>query len=205
MANLWEIIPYGLQSGDNIFAFFNEDGTDILSAIDENGDFTGNVTGDVTGGVVGPVVVPTGDTAVIADADALTVGGVIIAQSIPATMHAQAAADQVSRTFFNAIGAWQLVAVSFIAAVAEATAGSLSVQITKDTGTDAPGAGTVLLTNNTNAGFNAKATANTIQTGTLTATAASLQLATGNRLSAKYSDAATELVGVTITAYLKRI
>ena len=53
-----------------------------------------------------------------------------------------------------------------------ADAGAVNVQLVKDTSTDAPGAGTDLLTNNTDAGFNCKGTANTVQNGTLTATTA---------------------------------
>jgi hypothetical protein len=89
--------------------------------------------------------------------------------------------------------------------VAEATAGSLSLQVVKDTSTNAPGAGTNLLTNNTNAGFNCKSTANTVQTGTLSTTASDLQLAAGDRLALDFSAGATELVGVTVTVTLKRI
>jgi hypothetical protein len=154
---------------------------------------------------IGSITVPTGKTVTIADGDALLVGGVIVPTVIPVTFHGQAATAMVDQTFFVANAAYQVVGASFVAAVAEASAASLKIQITKDTSTNAPGAGTDLLTNNTNTGFDGKATANTVQTGTLTATAASLQLAAGDRLSVDFEDAATELVGVSITVYLKRI
>lgn len=144
-------------------------------------------------------------TLAVTTADLLTVGGVIVPQEIEVSFHAQAAADMVDRTFFVANQAYQVTKVRFVGAVAEATAATLYAQLVKDTGTDAPGAGTDLLTNNTNNGFDCKATANTVQTGTLTATTASLQLAAGDRLSIDFSAAATELVGVTITVTLKRI
>lgn len=151
------------------------------------------------------LTVPTGVTLAIADADKLTVGGSIAPQVVEVSFHAQAAAAMVDQSFFVANRAYQVTAVRFVHAVAETTAATLLVQVTKDTSTNAPGAGTDLLTNNTNTGFDCKATANTVQAGTLTATAASLQLAAGDRLSVDFSAAATELVGVTITVSLKPI
>ncbi len=122
---------------------------------------------------------------------------------IEVTHHAGAAALLVDQTFFVATRAYVLTACSFVGATAETTAVSLTVQVTKDTSTDAPGGGTDLLTNNTNAGFNVKGTANTVQAGTLTGTAASLALAAGNRLSVDYSAAATEGAGISITCSLR--
>lgn len=111
-------------------------------------------------------------------------------------------ADCVDRAFFVANRPCQLVAVREIHAVAGNDAGAVSLQVTKDTGTDAPGAGTDLLTNNTNAGFDLKGTANTVQVGTLTGTVASLQLATGNRLSGDFAGTVTTLSGLALTATL---
>lgn len=119
--------------------------------------------------------------------------------------HGQAAGAMVDQSFYTASAPCQLIALTFTHAVAETTAGTLFVQVTKDTGTNAPGAGTDLLTNNTSNGFDCRATANTTQTGTLTATVASVQLAAGDRLSVDFTAAATELVGVTITATLARL
>lgn len=141
----------------------------------------------------------------IGAADDLTVGGVIVPQALEVSFHAQPATEMVDQSFFVATRAYQVTAISFVHAVAETTAATLAVQVTKDVSTNAPGAGTDLLTNNTNTGFDAKATANTVQAGTLTGTVASLQLAAGNRLSVDFSAAATELVGVTITVSLIRI
>lgn len=122
---------------------------------------------------------------------------------IPVTFHAQTAALHVDQTFFVADRAYTITAINFVHAVAESTAATLRVQVTKDTSTNAPGAGTDLLTNNSNAGFDCKATANTVQNGTLTATAGALTLAAGDRLAVDFSAAATELVGTTITVILK--
>lgn len=118
--------------------------------------------------------------------------------------HGQAAAEMVDQSFWIANDSYTVTAIRFIHAVAETTAANLRVQVTKDSGTEAPGAGDNLLTNNSSAGFNCKGTANTIVAGTLTATAADLALVAGDRLSVDFEAAATELVGVTITVSLKR-
>jgi len=107
--------------------------------------------------------------------------------------------------FFVADRAYEVAGVSQIHAVAGTDGGAVNLQLTKDTGTQAPGAGTDLLTNNANAGFNLKATANTVQAGTLTATLASKRLAIGDRLSADYAGTLTTLVGVVMTVKLRRL
>ncbi|MDD5199253.1 MAG: hypothetical protein PHC88_05565 [Terrimicrobiaceae bacterium] len=141
----------------------------------------------------------------VVDADGLTINDVIVPQFLEVSVHVGAAALMIAQTFFVASRAYQVIAVRFVHAVAEATAGTLRVQVVKDTSTNAPGAGSDTLTNNSNAGFDCKATANTVQTGTLTATTAALQMAAGDRLSLDFSAAATELVGVTVTVSLQRI
>jgi hypothetical protein len=89
--------------------------------------------------------------------------------------------------------------ISFVHKTAETTAGSLNVQVTKDTSTNAPGAGTDMLTNNANAGFNGKASADIVQVGTLAAAAATLALARGDRLGVDFSAAPTEHANVVIS------
>ena len=146
--------------------------------------------------------ISSGTTLAVATADKLTVGGVIVPQAIEVSFHGQAAGAMVDQSFFVANRAYQVTAAKEVHAVAESTATNLRVQVVKDTSTNAPGAGTDLLTNNSSAGFDCKATANTVQSGTLTATVASLQLAAGDRLSVDFEAGATELVGCTITVTL---
>ena len=68
------------------------------------------------------------------------------------------------------------------------TAGtSPTCQLEKCTGTTAAGSGTELLTNNSNAGFSGSATAYLMQTGTLTGTAANLDLVAGDRLAVDFA------------------
>lgn len=85
------------------------------------------------------------------------------------------------------------------------TAGSATcnLQVVKDTSTNAPGAGTDMLTNNTNSGFDGQGTANIIQNGTLTATVATLRLAPGDRLSVDYSGTTTALAAVVVVVTLQ--
>lgn len=144
-------------------------------------------------------------TLAVTTADKLTVGSVIVPQELEVSFHGQAAGAMVDQSFFVATQAYQVTKISEVHAVAETTAATLRVQVTKDTSTNAPGAGTDLLTNTSGAGFDCKAAANTVQTGTLSATASDLQLAAGDRLSVDFTAAATELVGCTITVTLKRI
>lgn len=110
----------------------------------------------------------------------------------------EAATDRV---FFVAPVACTVVAISEVHGVA--AGGASKLQVTKDTSTDAPGAGTDLLTNNTNTGFDLNATANTVQAGTLTATAASLALAVGDRLAIDFANTIQSTAGLCVTVTLK--
>lgn len=103
------------------------------------------------------------------------------------------------RQIFVAPIACALVAVSEVHAVA---AGGASVlQLVKDTGTTAPGAGTDILTNNTNTGFDLNATAQTPQVGTFAATS----LAVGDRLSIDFANTIQSTAGLCITVILKTV
>lgn len=107
--------------------------------------------------------------------------------------------------FYVATRPMEVVAIRQVHSVAGSDGSAVNVQVVKDTGTDAPGAGTNLLTNNSNAGFNLKATANTVQTGTLTSTAATKKLAAGDRLSVDFAGTLTDVAGVVVTATLRPI
>lgn len=77
-----------------------------------------------------------------------------------------------------------------------AAGGTSTLDITKDTGTTAPAGGTALTT----AAFNLNATANTVQSGTLSATIATLTMAAGDRLAVKFNNAIQSSAGVVVTA-----
>lgn len=106
-----------------------------------------------------------------------------------------AAYDQA---FYVATRPLLLVSVSEVHSTA--AGGASALQVVKDTSTNAPGAGTDLLTNNTNTGFDLAATANTVQTGTITATVATKTFAAGDRLSIDFANAIQSSVGVVVTA-----
>ncbi|MCC5644785.1 hypothetical protein LC607_17935 [Nostoc sp. CHAB 5824] len=111
----------------------------------------------------------------------------------------------VDQPFFVADGAYLVTGISYVHSTAGSDGSAVNLQITKDTGTAAPGAGTDLLTNNTNAGFDCKGTANTVQTGALVATEATRTLASGDRLSLDFAGTVTALAGVVVTVSLRRV
>ncbi len=77
-----------------------------------------------------------------------------------------------------------------------AAGGTSTLDVTKDTGTDAPAGGTAL----GQAAFNLASTANTVQNATPSATVATKTLAAGNRLSVKFNHAIQASAGVVVTA-----
>lgn len=103
------------------------------------------------------------------------------------------AQDQV---FFLYNRPYAIGSIQYAHAVAEVTDTTANMQVVDDTSTNAPGAGTDILTNNTNNGFDCNAAANTVQVGTFTA----LTPPAGDRLSVDFRDASyTELAGVCVT------
>lgn len=107
-----------------------------------------------------------------------------------------AATDQA---FFVAPHACRVVAISEVHSVA--AGGTSALQVVKDTSTNAPGAGTDLLS----AAFDLNGTANTVQQGALSATAADLVLAPGDRLSVDFGHAIQSSAGVLVTVALAPI
>lgn len=108
-----------------------------------------------------------------------------------APMGAPAAADDT--VFYIATRPLYVVSASQVHAVA--AGGTSTLQVTKDTSTDAPGAGTDLLSS----AFDLNATANTVQTGSLIATVASKTLAAGDRLAVDFADAIQSSSGIAVT------
>ena len=149
----------------------------------------------------GGITVPTGDTVALTDADSLIVGGVKVPQVIEVTGSVIATTDMIDQHFFVANRAYQVTAVREVHTVAE-SGGTLGIAVKRCTGTQAPASGTAVL----QASFNGVATAETVQAGTLSATATDLQLAAGDRLALDFTgDVAGELSGVHVTVSLKAI
>lgn len=83
-----------------------------------------------------------------------------------------------------------------------AAGGASVLQVTKDVTTDAPGAGTDLLSNNTNTGFDLNGTANTVQTGTLKTTAGLRKMNQGDRLSIDFANTIQSTAGLAVAVEL---
>lgn len=153
-----------------------------------------------TTAAAGDVYVNTnGELAVHSGTAYVPVARKVVAVSLPLN------ADAVDAAVFIADRAYVVEDISYIHAVAGTDAGAVNLQVKKCTGTQAPDAGTNLLTNNTNAGFNCKATANTVQSGTLTGTTATKTMASGNRLSLDFTGVTTDLAGVVVTILLRPV
>lgn len=187
---------------------------DIVFKVNKAGTMTemlridGSAQSIVATGTFAPtdnVTIASGKTLAVTTADKLTVGGVIVPQAITTSYTMLANGSLADQSFFIANRAYQVTAIREVHSTAGSDGGAVNLQITKDTSTNAPGAGTDLLTNNSNAGFNLKGTANTVQTGTLTGTVASLQLAAGDRLSVDFAGTLTAVDGVTVTVSLMPI
>lgn len=101
--------------------------------------------------------------------------------------------------FFVAPAACKVLAISEVHATAGSDGGAVTAVVTKDTGTAAPGAGTSL---HQSGSFNLKGTANTVQTATLSTTAATLTLAAGDRLAIKLTGTPTAVAGAAVTAQI---
>jgi hypothetical protein len=102
------------------------------------------------------------------------------------------------QAFFVANRSLIVERIDYVHATAGTDASAVNLQVTKDDGTEAPGAGDDLLTNNGNAGFNCKGQANVVQNGSLVTNAATLRLFPGDRLSVDFSGTLTGLSGVVV-------
>ena len=104
-----------------------------------------------------------------------------------------------TQALFVANRAYKVTAIRQVHSTAGTDGGSVTVSVSKDTGTQAPGAGVGLLT----AAFNLKAAVNTVQTGSLSATEADLKLAAGDRLAVVFGGTLTAVAGVVVTIELQ--
>lgn len=110
-----------------------------------------------------------------------------------------AAAGAVDRVIFTAPVDCVLLDANFVSSTVGSDGSAVNIQLTKDAVADAPGAGTDLLANNTNAGFDLKGTINTPQYATFKTTAGIRNLPRGTRVSLDYAGTQTAVDGVLIT------
>lgn len=115
---------------------------------------------------------------------------------VPVSYYFTGTPAATSQVFYVANRAMRVQAISQVHSVA--AGGTSTLDIMKDTGTTAPAGGTAL----TSAAFNLNATANTVQTGTLSSTVATLTLATGDRLAVKFNHAIQSTAGLVVTVLL---
>lgn len=105
-------------------------------------------------------------------------------------------AASVSQSMYTAISSGVVESVQVVFGVASVS-GTLSIE--KLTGTTAPGSGIALLTG----AISLAGTANTVNSGSLTATAADLVLAAGDRIGLVLGGTLTSLVGGLVVVRLR--
>lgn len=113
------------------------------------------------------------------------------------------AAYGTDKVIFTAPYDCVLLSASEVHSVAGSDAGTVYLQLTKDTGTNAPGAGSDLLSNNSNNGFDLKGTANTVQYASFKA-GVSRKLSKGDRIALDFAGTCTSLDGVCVTLIFNR-
>lgn len=160
---------------------------------------------------VGDIVVNTAPTSgtppfwVCTAAGTLTAAGTWEAQGSgtePAIFNGPTNASLVTQAFFaNGAQVYLVAGVTERHSVAGTDGGAVTIDVTNDATTVAPGVGVSLLA----APFNAKATANVTQAGTLTATTANLTIAAGSAISVKFTGTLTALAGVIVKVVLQKV
>ncbi len=145
--------------------------------------------------------VSTGDTMAVTDADGLTVGGVIVPQSVPVSIYI--GSSPVDGTIWTAPYACQILSIKEAHSVAQNTAfpNTGSVSLYKAADGENSGAGTIL--HNTTMYLNS--TVDTVVTPTLNAATGATTLAAGERIVANFNGTVTTLAGMGISIDIKRV
>jgi hypothetical protein len=105
--------------------------------------------------------------------------------------------------FFLANRDYQVVGAQLVYSAAAAGAGTITLDVTQETTTGAPGSGTSILA--AAQSVNSATAANTVYNLALSATAANLIVRNGNRLSLKATGTMTGLAGVCLCVYLQSL
>lgn len=103
-------------------------------------------------------------------------------------------ANAVTTPFFIADQSYVITQIQAVWGTAEST-GAMDINVEKLTGTTAVGSGTAVLS----AAIDATGTANTVATGTLSTTAATLNVAPGNRLGVTLTATPNEVKNIVVT------
>lgn len=153
------------------------------------------------------VVLAAGDRLSVLFAGTLTaLAGVVVTvwltpgqKIVPAVYQMSANGSIATQNFFLANRDFQIVGAYVDWGTAATDSGTVTVDIFKDTSTNNPGGGTSILA----AAQSVKGTANTPVSPALSATAATLKLAAGNRLSVKFTGTLTALANIVVVVYLQ--
>ena len=145
-------------------------------------------------------LVVTGNTQTLAGVQ-VTIAVVPGGKGSVATYHAKTNSDIATQTFFIANRPQTVLAAYAVWGTASSDAGAVTLDITADASATAAGGGTTILS----AAKSMKTTANTVNTLTLTATAANLRLAPGTRLSFKLTGTPTSLADLTIVVLFSAV
>lgn len=154
-----------------------------------------DVVGDLTAGTITSDGAVTATTLAVTDADALTVGGVILPQEEIIVW--QIDASSVDENIFIASDAWNITHIEEVHAVAGTHGDPVTLMVRVCGGTEAPANGDAAQS----AAFDLKGTANTVQAATLTET---ITLADGDRIALDYTGNLTELAGGVVTVHMAR-
>lgn len=133
--------------------------------------------------------------------DKFTIASKVIPNTLTETVQiigTSAATTTNYRPFFIADRGYTVLGVSEVHGTAGSDGSAVTVMVEKCTGTQATGAGVTLQTGT----FDLKGTANTVQAGVVTATAADLVLAAGNRLGLVLTGTPTAVANVVVTVQL---
>lgn len=126
---------------------------------------------------------------------------VMTGHTYPVSLTIVANANCVDQTMITIPEACIVVGAYYTHATAGNDASAVTLDLTKDTGTNAPGAGSTLLQST----FNCKGTANTVQTGSLVSSSTTRSLAAGDRIGLNFTGTVTTLAGVNVTVLLRKL
>lgn len=159
-------------------------------ALESGATYTNAATSTFSGAVTftgSTTTIDTSDTLAVTTADKLTVGGVIVPQYEEISVMVNPHASLTEQNLYTATEAVQVVAIRVVPDLVQG--GALTGTVVKATGTATPANGTTPMHTANAIDFNA--TAHTVQSITLSATTADLQLAAGERIGLDLSAALT--------------
>jgi hypothetical protein len=111
--------------------------------------------------------------------------------------------DLADQAFYIATRPMRVVGIKQIHGTLGSHGSAVTLQVSKLLSTEAAGSGTVLLTNNSDAGFNLKSTINAVQEGALATSLATRRLAAGNRLALEFTGTLTAVAGLCVSVELE--